>query len=165
MRLVSQKMNKKIVISGKAGQGVKLISVILGKVLTDLGFNVSLALVYGPSVRSGLVESELIYSENKIDVTMIEKADIMVRLSKEETKYKADKIICDKGGCEGHEIPFSKLAVEKLENKMMVNMIALGSLLKAVNLDFSKIDFKDKIPAKFLEKGVEAIKLGYDLFS
>ena len=41
-------------------------------------------------------------------------------------------------------------------------MIALGRLMRFIDINPDDVDLKKYLPPKFVEKNIEAIKLGYD---
>lgn len=165
---------KKIVLAGTAGQGIKLTAQVLADILAKLQMNVSLNVVYGPTVRSGEVEAELVYSDGKIDVPFIEKADILLLLSKVDiSQYKAKEIIIESSLLdlkevssditypETEHISFSKIASEEFGSSRYINMLALGRLLRHIGINIEKINFQSELPPQFLEENVKAIRYGY----
>ncbi len=165
---------KKIVLAGAAGQGIKLTAQVLADILGKLQKNVSLNVVYGPTVRSGEVEAELVYSDGKIEVPFIEKPDILLLLSKVDvSQYKAKEIIIEKSLLELEEvssditfpetehISFSKIATEEFGSSRYINMLALGRLLRHIGINIEKINFKSELPPQFLEENIKAIRYGY----
>lgn len=167
----AEQMTKRIFIVGRAGQGVKLMGQVLANILAQLNKEVSLNVVYGSSVRAGLVRAELIYSELPVEVTFIEEADILVQLTKakplvvaNECIVEADALCEEKLPCKKpcFLIPFEKVAAEKFGSSLFVNMLALGKLLELIGINIEKVNFAETdIPLKFLEKNVEAISYGY----
>ncbi len=77
-----KKVAKKVVLTGEAGQGIKLMAHTLGNILAKMGKEVSLNIIYGAAVRGGEITAELIYSDEKIETPFFEKADLGVCLSK-----------------------------------------------------------------------------------
>jgi len=167
---------KKIIISGAGGQGIKMMSITLGKVLAKLGYNVSTDIQYDAAIRGGKITALLTYSKQPIDNPIIEKPDIFLKLHKEGEHFVADKLVCDKRmcidgpdceeckGCGGEQLPFEELAETKFGKKILMNMIALGRLLKMLEIDLEGIDLEEVLPKKFVEKNKEAIKYGYSNF-
>jgi len=171
---------RRIVIAGRAGQGIKLVAQVLSKILAKLGKEVSLRVEYGPSVRSGKVEAELVYSEHKIEVPMVDRANILVVLSTPEDKLPfARKIIVDEsvrgfdplegknGGngrkCEEEIMSFAKTSQEKFGNFRFTSMVALGHLLKVIGVNIEKVNFESALPSKFIENNIKAIQHGFAL--
>ncbi len=158
-------MIKKIVISGIGGQGIKLITHILGIVLVELGFNVSIDYDYDSAVHGGKMVAMLIYSDKKIKNPIVEEADILLWLSEKGDKYVARRIVCDEGlGGKNDteiEIPFTKLSLENFKTKNMTNMVALGKLLSIIGIDINHVHLKEHLPKKFRKQDFDAIKLGF----
>ncbi|MBN2421664.1 2-oxoacid:acceptor oxidoreductase family protein [Candidatus Woesearchaeota archaeon] len=148
----------KIKLIGNAGQGIKTISLILSKIFTENGKYVCFSLNYGTNVRSGIITSDIIYSDEKIENPKIITPDIAVILSNaNKTDFKNSEVISYE------ETDFEKISFNAFKKARFANMIAMGKLLRLLKFDFKKINFKDKLPEKFQEKNIEAIKLGYDL--
>ncbi len=154
-------MIKKVVIGGEGGQGIRLAGTILAKILARFDYEVSLTFEYDADVRGGKIVSLLTYSDKKIDNPIVEDPDILLHLSKIDGKYKAKKTICEKGLCKEEEIPFIDIARNKFGSPFVINMLAIGRLLKILEIDISKVDLEKELPKKFIEKNVEAIKYGY----
>lgn len=77
----------KIIIRGKAGQGIQLIVKTLARILTDNSFNVALTLKYSPLMRFGESNAYLVFLKNKIENPLIEsgEADIEYNASNEKS--------------------------------------------------------------------------------
>lgn len=167
-------VTKKIILTGEAGQGIKLMAHSLASILTKLGKEVSLNLIYDSAVRSGNITAELIYSDGKIESPFFEEADLCLRLSDSNPRiFNAKKEIIDGSICKGEgaphafeclvsdHIPFKRVSSEQFGSPMFVNMIALGRLLKYIGLDIENVSFESELPSKFLNENVKAIKYGY----
>jgi Pyruvate/2-oxoacid:ferredoxin oxidoreductase gamma subunit len=167
---------KKIIISGAGGQGIKMMAITLGKVLAKMSYNVSTDIQYDAAIRGGKITAFLTYSKQSIDNPLFENPDIFLKLHKEGDHFVAEKVVCDKRmcvdgpecedckNCGGEQLPFEELAEEKFGKKIMMNMIALGRLLKMLELDIEGIDLKEVLPSKFADKNKEAIVYGYSNF-
>lgn len=66
----------KLILKGKAGQGIQLMSFVLANVLKDNSYNVSLMSEYSPLTRSGDSVAKLVISKDKIDNPVVEDADL-----------------------------------------------------------------------------------------
>ncbi len=158
-------MIKQIVVGGEGGQGVKVLTHVLGDILVHFDYYVTITYEYDANVRGGKIVGYLVYSDKKIKNPTIEHPDIMVKLSDKGGEFKAKYTIYQKGvkrhegECE--EIEFGKIAVEKFGSRLMINMIALGRLLKVIGVDIGKVDLKKKVPKKFIEESIEAVRFGY----
>ena len=164
----------RVKIIGEAGQGVKLMSYTLASILANLGHEVSLNLEYDSAVRSGVISADLIYSENKIENPIIDEADIMIKFIQTRDWFPARNLIIDDGICgtkslectiktfRGTEYGFKNVAISKFGNKIFINMIALGRILRYVGINILLINIKDLLPPKAIEKNLEAIKYGFN---
>lgn len=155
-------MIKKIFISGSGGQGIKLISLMLSKMLTKLDYNVSLVFDYDSAMRGGGIDASLIYSNEKIGSPLIEEADIHLKFS-EGRDITSKEIICQEGLCDGKQIDFKKLARNEFGNAIVMNMLGLGFLLKKLYIDLDTLDLKSVLPERNKEQNIKAIKYGYGL--
>ncbi len=86
-------MIKKIIISGKGGQGVKYLSKKLSERLIEKKFEVSLILTYDAAMEGGDIFAQLVYSDKEIENPLISKADLLVELGKIKEEFKFDKKI------------------------------------------------------------------------
>ncbi len=165
---------KKIIISGEAGQGIKLITHALGSILNKLGKEVALDLTYDARVIGGNITAKLIYSNKKIESPFFKEADIAIQLSKkpdrsivakkmvfEELAGEIDDGIDDNRAMESLRAPFEHTANEQFRSSVFVNMIALGNLLKYIGVDIEHINFPAEFPARFLNENITAVKYGY----
>ena len=155
-------MNKNILISGSGGQGVKLMSLVLSKIISDFDYNVSLVFSYDAAMRGGSIVAFLKYSDSTIDNPIIEDADIHLKLS-DGSNVNAKKVICQTGTCDGEQIDFKQIAMKEFENILAVNMIGIGVLLKNIDISLDNVSFESVLPSKNLEQNIKAIKYGYGL--
>ncbi|MBW3003190.1 2-oxoacid:acceptor oxidoreductase family protein [Candidatus Woesearchaeota archaeon] len=165
-------MIKKIIMVGEGGQGVKLLANALANILTTLDKNVTLTYSYDAAVRGGNITANLIFSDEKIDNPIIDTADILLMLS-EVPGFSAKKMIVEKSllreGDENQtfdaeevtEMPLLTIASERFGSPIFINMIALGHLLKKMDIDITQINLEKYLPERFIEKNVEAIRYGY----
>ncbi|MBU4502736.1 MAG: 2-oxoacid:acceptor oxidoreductase family protein [Nanoarchaeota archaeon] len=169
-------MNKKIKLVGTGGQGIKLLGHVLGNVLSEIDYNVSLNFEFDTSVRGGNISADLIYSDEPIENPVIEKADILLQLGGKQSdtvKIKATEKIVEKNICNqectkcdlkcenGKQIPFYDVANKKFGSKIYMNMLAIGIILKHIGVDITKVNLKKGLPERFIEQNIEAIKYGY----
>ena len=164
-----KKVAKKIVLTGEAGQGIKLMAHTLGNILAKMGKEVSLNIIYGAAVRGGEITAELIYSDEKIEIPFFDKADIGVCLSKNKKEMiNAKELIVEATAYDSdllHPIPdimpFAKIAMDQFHSHVFVNMIALGRLLSIIGIKIEKVDFESEFQSRFLEENTRAVKFGY----
>lgn len=168
-------MIKRIKLIGKGGQGIKLLGHVLGNILTELDYFVSLNFAFDTAVRGGKISADMVYSDKEIENPIIDEADILLFLggTKEEaqkikTKSRiVEKNICNEEctkcdlRCKGKQIPFYEIASQKFGSPIYMNMVALGIILKDLGIDTEKVNLKNGLPKEYIEKNLEAIKYGY----
>lgn len=165
---------KKIILAGEAGQGIKLMAHALANILTKLGKEVALNLVYDATVRGGNIRAEIVYSDYPIDVPFFEEADVALQLSKTpDPMVRARHILIESSACNreckrcelrcpaSDRIPFEKLAVEQFNSPIFVNMIALGRLLGKIGINIETVNFASEFPSQFLDENIKAVRYGY----
>jgi Pyruvate/2-oxoacid:ferredoxin oxidoreductase gamma subunit/GNAT superfamily N-acetyltransferase len=167
------KRETKIKIVGEAGQGVKLLSYTLGQVLTQLGHEVSLNLAYDASVRGGTISADLIYSSRPIENPVIDEADVLIKFTRTREWFPAKALVIDESMCReeslscsiqsshGTMFGFEDVAVQLFGSKIYINMIALGRILRHIGVNILLLNVKELLPAKAIEKNLEAIKYGF----
>lgn len=170
-----RRRTKRIIIAGTAGQGVKLMAEILANILAKLQKEVSLNVIYGPSVRGGEIEAELIYSDEKIRVPFIDRADICLVLAKSGRRWPdAREIIVERGLCEKEDctncdfecpnserVSFARLSTREFGTPFFINMIALGTLMRRIGINLDTVNFSAELPKRFLKENLAAILYGY----
>ena len=169
----AEKRETKIKIIGEAGQGVKLLSYTLGQVLAQLGHEVSLNLAYDASVRGGTISADLIYSSRPIENPVIDEADVLIKFTKTRDWFPAKTLVIDESMCQeeslscsiktsqGTSYGFEDVAVQLFGSKIYINMIALGRILRHIGINILILNIKELLPAKAIEKNLEAIKYGF----
>src|SRR4030042_444476 len=93
---------------------------------------------------------------------MPEETDILIRLHAKGDQILAQKTICDTGLCTDEEIPFGMMGVERFGRPIFGNMIALGRLLRLIDLDISHVELEKILPKYYLKENLKAIQIGYD---
>lgn len=168
-------MIKRIKLSGTGGQGIKLLGHVLGNILAELNYHVSLNFEFDTSVRGGSISADLIYSDKEIENPIIDETDVLLQLGGRQTdamKVKAKEKIIEKSicniecekcdiSCAGKQIPFYDIANKKFGSKLYMNMLALGMILKHIGINPNKVNLKSGLPEKYIEQNVEAIQYGY----
>ena len=167
------KRETKIKIVGEAGQGVKLLSYTLGQVLAQLGHEVSLNLAYDASVRGGTISADLIYSSRPIENPVIDEADVLIKFTRTREWFPAKALVIDESMCreaslscsiktsQGTMYGFEDVAVQLFGSKIYINMIALGRILRHIGINILILNIQELLPAKAIEKNLEAIKYGF----
>ena len=168
-------MIKKIKLTGTGGQGIKLLGHVLGNILAELDFNVSLNFEFDTSVRGGSISADLVYSDEEIENPIIDEADILLQLGGSQPdamRIRAKERIIEKKicnvectkcdiKCAGKQIPFYDVANKKFGSGIYMNMLALGIILKHIGINPEKVNLKKGLPERYIEKNIEAIKYGY----
>jgi Pyruvate/2-oxoacid:ferredoxin oxidoreductase gamma subunit len=154
---------KRIAFTGVGGQSVRVISHVLALALKELGYEVTLLFDYDSSIRNQRITGYLTYDKKPIENPMIEEADILVRLHEKGDQLVAQKTICDSGLCTDEEVPFGMMGIEKFGQAIFGNMIALGRLLRLIDIDISHIELEKILPKSYIKENLKAIQLGYDL--
>jgi Pyruvate/2-oxoacid:ferredoxin oxidoreductase gamma subunit/GNAT superfamily N-acetyltransferase len=169
----AEKRETKIKIVGEAGQGVKLLSYTLGQVLAQLGHEISLNLAYDASVRGGTISADLIYSSRPIENPVIDEADVLIKFTRTREWFPAKTLVIDESMCreealscsirtsQGTMYGFEDVAVQLFGSKIYINMIALGRILRHIGINIMLLNIKELLPARAIEKNLEAIKYGF----
>ena len=169
----AEKRETRIKIVGEAGQGVKLLSYTLAQILTQLGREVSLSLAYDASVRGGTITADLIYSTQAIENPVIDEADILIKFTRTRDWFPAKALVIDESMCreasvscslqtdKGTMFGFEDVAVSVFGSKIYINMIALGRILRYIGINILLLNIKELLPARAIEKNLEAIKYGF----
>jgi len=154
---------KRIVLTGVGGQSVRVVSRVLALALKELGYEVTLLFDYDSSIRNQRITGNLIYDRRPIDNPVIDEADILVRLHEKGDQLIAQKTICDTGLCKDEEVPFGMMGIEKFGQPIFGNMIALGRLLRLIDIDIHHIELEKMLPKTYLKENIKVIQIGYDL--
>ena len=166
---------KRIKIIGTGGQGVKLFARILAKILSSLGYYVSLNLNYDSAVRGGDICADFIFSEYPIDSPMIAVADIVVDLEggheddihakevivEHESGSSPKRIMYHQGNILFTEMPIKNIAHTQFGSPVYVNMLALGSVLRHIGINIEALRLEKQLPPKYIETNIQAIKYGF----
>lgn len=132
-------------LSGEGGQGL----VLAGKILAEAAAiyddkNATQSQSYGPEARGGASRSEVIIADGEIDYPKAQNLDLLLALTQEAfDKYHKDLrsggyLVIDadavtkvpEGNWKLVQVPFERLAREKLGKTIVANIIALGVLVK-----------------------------------
>lgn len=144
-------MIKKIIISGKGGDGVQFIGMLLSKTAISLGLSSTLIKSYGPEARGGRSTVFIVISDEKIGNPVMKTADVLIAFDDESLDVWKDKVRLTLG------------------TRGVNNMFALGILLNRLNVPGlvpeSTINvMKKEISSKYsnlFEDNVKKINEGY----
>lgn len=183
---------KNILLVGVGGQGTILVSKILSTGLMEAGYDVKMSEIHGMAQRGGSVSTQVRYgSEVFSPIIGIGEADILVSFEEMETlrwleflkpdgvviindfKIPSAPILMGKidypegiielieGKAKTKVIKAEEIA-EKLGNTKVMNVVLLGALIKAMNLN--DIDWeaviKTQVKEKFTELNIKAFNEG-----
>jgi len=168
-----------IMVGGEAGQGVQSVGAILAKTFARGGLYVYADQDYESRVRGGhnffriraktdglpsiSLELDALVALNKetIDLHQKElKAGGVIIYDAEQTKFQAQ-------GAGYFNVPFDRLAEEKVQNKLMANTVAAGAAFGLVDFDFdllSKVLEQEfaRHGDKTVKDNIIAARAGYD---
>lgn len=126
-------------LSGSGGQGLILGGIILAESALIDGKNAVQSQSYGPEARGGASKAEVIISEDEINYPKVRQCDLLLCLTQTACdKYfkslKKDGILIidekvvppTEEGIKVYKVPIIRTAIEKINNKMVSNIVALG---------------------------------------
>jgi 2-oxoglutarate ferredoxin oxidoreductase subunit alpha len=166
------------IVGGEAGQGVQSVGFLLAKVFARGGYHIFADQDYESRIRGGHNFFRVRVSDSKVGA-IVEGVDILIALNMEsidlhQSKMVTQGIIIFDGekikGVSGHNgsllsIPLEKLAEEKAGSKLMLNTVALGAALAAVNYDLNILHtvLVDRFgKGEVANRNIAAAKAGYD---
>lgn len=168
-------------VSGFGGQGIILISVILGTAaVTKKGMYVVQTQSYGSEARGGECQAELIISEQPILSPSTEKKDILISLFQSALdKYistlkpggiliadpKLVNKLPDNNDFMIYEVPATETAIQ-IGNRIAANMVVLGFLQPLLNLvseEDLKSVIKETVKQQFVDINIEAFNRGLNI--
>jgi len=172
-------------IGGEAGFGIMTTGLMMGKIATRCGYHVFEYTEYPSLIRGGHNVVELRISDEKV-YSQERRVDVLVCLNRETLKlhqgevkpkglvvYDQDKVDLVKIGVPKREnvsyvhVPFAKIMQEASLSTVMLNNIALGSLMYLMDADIEVLhtliaeNFSRK-GQEVIEKNMQAARLGYD---
>lgn len=153
-----------IKFAGSGGQGIITTAILLAQAAVTTGLNVVQSQSYGPEARGGACQSEVIISSNKIYHPKIITPDYMFIMSPTAfdkyynsnnhfTRYIVDSFV---------EVPFTNIkhlpimsmAIQKLHNKLVANLILLGVCCRL--LEIIPLDIVTTILANYFKTNIDA---------
>lgn len=167
-------------ISGFGGQGIILISVILGTAaVTEKGLYVVQTQSYGSEARGGQCQTELIISNKPIHSPATENKDILVSLFQAAldryiTSLKPNGILIvdpklvnriPSKGFNVYRVPATETAIQ-IGNRIAANMVILGflqPLLKIVSENDLKNVISNTVKEKFVDVNLRAFDAGLNI--
>jgi 2-oxoglutarate ferredoxin oxidoreductase subunit gamma len=142
-------MLTEMVFAGFGGQGVLSMGAMLAYAAMKEGYEVSWMPSYGPEMRGGTANCMVNISDEPISSPIVNEYDIglvfnLPSLKKFEQKIKPGGILLWESSIikeppvrddiTVYAVPAIKVAAEQLENTKVMNMVAMGALLKVANI-------------------------------
>ena len=188
-------MTKSILLVGVGGQGTILASKLLTTGLMEAGYDVKMSEIHGMSQRGGSVSSQVRYGDKvESPVIELGGADILVSFEKMEAlrwleylkpngkvvvnDYQINSIPILSGKFDYPAGVIEELSskvkttvveaarhAQELGNEKVMNVILLGTIIKAMGLekiDWTKI-IKDNVKEKLVDINLKALEVGMNL--
>ena len=128
-------------LSGSGGQGLILMGIILAEAIGIYdGKYVAQTQSYGPEARGGSSKSEVIVSDAEIDYPKVMSLDLLLVMNQKSCDefypdLKSDGILIVDStfvtqipSPKAFQVPFTRIAREKLKREVVANIVALGAL-------------------------------------
>lgn len=178
MTIMSDNVQKEVIITGFGGQGIILTGNILGKAATiGDGKHATMTQSYGPEARGGSCSSQVIVSEEQIPFPYAENPQLVICMSQEG--YTKNNGFLVSGGTlvwdtdlvetaefdpswNTYHIPATRFA-EELGNKMMANIVMLGfisAVSDVVGVESLREAMLGSVPPATKEKNNQAFERG-----
>jgi len=168
-------MTQKVIFSGFGGQGIMSAGLILAEAAVLSDFNVTYFPSYGAEMRGGTANCHVTISNQEIASPIITQADSLIAMNK-PSLVKFSNIVKENGliiydssvikekvdikSKEVIEVSADEIALEKLGNPKVANIIILGVYIKKfICISLEKL--KKAIFEKFKEKGEKLININY----
>jgi len=171
--------NYEVVFSGSGGQGIILGGRIFAEAASIYDNKEAIMTQsYGPEARGGASRAEVIISPDKIDYPKVRRANVLLAMT--QAALNAYGNMLDENGLlvvdeilvkdvpdrfkNVFKAPFSVLASKLLDNPIVLNIIALGSLAaitKAVSREALIRATLDRVPRKLLVLDRIAVDMGF----
>lgn len=138
----------KVIVSGKGGQGIQFLAVLLAKTAVHRGMHVSMIKSYGPEQRSGASQCSLVIDNKSITNPVVKKADYLLAFSREAVDM------------------WGPRAKNVIYHDNMDNMEMLGIFMKVINVPIEPMieTMKVEISAKYADRlggNIEKLKRGF----
>jgi 2-oxoglutarate ferredoxin oxidoreductase subunit gamma len=168
-------------ISGFGGQGVVLAGVLLGEAGVIDGKQIAGSNSYGAQARGSECKSEIVFSDGMIDFPHLTTTDILIAMSQgaydlnwKDVEQGSGLILYDRslvtpkegGRVKQVGFPGTELAIKKLKNKQMANLILLGALIEITGIVSSKAIRKAialHVSERFRSLNLKALRIGMTL--
>jgi len=167
-------------LAGSGGQGL----ILAGKILAEAAAiyddkNATQSQSYGPEARGGASKSEVIISDEEIDYPKVTEVDLFLALTQESCDsyskdLKKDAVLLvdstyvtrvPEGSYKIYKLPITDLAMEKVGNRTVTNIVALGvvvSLSKVVSVPAGESAILARVPKGTEDMNKKAFKAGLE---
>jgi 2-oxoglutarate ferredoxin oxidoreductase subunit gamma len=168
-------------ISGFGGQGVVLAGVLLGEAGVIDGKQTAGSNSYGAQARGSGCKSEIVFSEDPIDFPHLTAVDILITMSQgaydlnwKDVNERDGLILYDRSLVTPKEeinvkqvgLPCTEVALKKLRNKQVANLILLGALVEITKIVSPKAMRKTialHVSQQFRSLNLKALRIGMAL--
>ena len=162
-----------ILIGGAAGLGMETLAAILEKILQRKGFEIFVIQDYMSRVRGGHNFFQIRFANEDID-SHGDELDGIIALDKETIQTHRDRLKADGFIIADEEIDFQdarlyslalKTTAKTIGNSKVFGNVALGTVLRLFNLDFSEIAavIQEKFKGETAAQNMKAFEEGYKL--
>lgn len=177
-------MRQEIRIAGFGGQGIISMGILLAVAAGKYeGKEVAQTQSYGPEARGGACKTEVVLADGEIDYIKALNPDFLIVMSQPALdKYVGGidpeyaTLVVDETLVQNVpasiknlvKVPATKIAEEQLGNRIVANIVMLGVIAKIssfVGLDACKRALIDNMPARTVEKNLQALDMGYNYVS
>jgi len=172
-------MRTEVRFSGFGGQGIGIAGFILGKAACIYASLQSVMTQnYGPESRGGASNADVVIEKGSIAYPKVLKPTILILMSQEayvknKTEFREAQVVLvdedlvhpDVPHPNMIKVPFTRIAEEQLGRKLFANIVMLGALAAASDIvpkDAMLESIKTTVPAKTIDKNVEAFNRGYN---
>jgi 2-oxoglutarate ferredoxin oxidoreductase subunit alpha len=168
-----------IMVGGEAGQGIQSVGAVLARVLAKRGFGIFADQDYESRVRGGHNFFRIRVKDREV-LALSSQLDILIALNREtidlhEKEMKSGGIILydaaqtkiEARNNNFWDVPFSKLAMDVAQNKLMANTAAVGAAAGLFECQFDLLpdilnDEFEHHGEKAVKDNIAAAKAGYD---
>ena len=130
---------KAMSLLGAAGQGMKLLGIILAKILESRGYHVAITFEHDSFVRAGNSNAYLVFSKRKVDNPIADEPDFTYDVKKPELKEEL---------------------LKKYNDPKAMNMTLLGKILRELKMEMPE-NIEIYLPKRNAESNKKAIEAGY----
>lgn len=131
-------MEYKIIIAGFGGQGVLFAGKILAQAAANEGFEVSWLPSYGPEMRGGTANCQVVISDNEISSPSFKTADILIAMNTPSLNKFAENtkgtIITDSLYSDTCTTDAKVIGIDTSSDKNLINMVMLGRLASEIKI-------------------------------